>query len=192
MKALEMRGMLLLVFFAVPALAAEVAGVQIEDRIKLETNELVLNGAGLRTKAFFKVYVAGLYLAEKKTSVDEVLALPGAKRVSMRLMRNLSAKQLTEALDEGVRDNTPAAEQEPLKGRLAELTAVMNALQSAKEGDVIALDWLPGTGTRVVLNGEPKGKAIAGEDFYRALLRIWLGQNPVSGALKKALLGQGG
>jgi hypothetical protein len=182
----------MLALFAVPALAAEVAGVRVEDRIKLGSSELVLNGAGLRTKAFFKVYVAGLYLAEKKTSVDEVLALPGAKRVSMRLMRNLSAKQLTEALDEGVRDNTPAAEQEPLKGRLAELTAVMNALQSAKEGDVIALDWLPGTGTRVVLNGEPKGKAIAGEDFYRALLRIWLGQNPVSGALKKALLGQGG
>jgi hypothetical protein len=110
----------------------------------------------------------------------------------MRLMRNLSAKQLTDALDEGIRDNTPAAEQEPLKGRAAELTAIMTALQSAKEGDVIALDWLPGTGTRVVLNGEPKGKAIAGEDFYRALLRIWLGQNPVSGALKKALLGQGG
>jgi hypothetical protein len=182
----------MLALFAVPALAAEVAGVRVEDRIKLGSSELVLNGAGLRTKAFFKVYVAGLYLAEKKTSVDEVLALPGAKRVSMRLMRNLSAKQLTDALDEGIRDNTPAAEQEPLKGRAAELTAIMTALQSAKEGDVIALDWLPGTGTRVVLNGEPKGKAIAGEDFYRALLRIWLGQNPVSGALKKALLGQGG
>jgi hypothetical protein len=191
MKALEVRGMLLLVFFAVPALAAEVGGVRVEDRIKLESGELVLNGAGLRTKAFFKVYVAGLYLAEKKTSVDEVLALPGAKRVSMRLMRNLSAKQLTDALDEGIRDNTPAAEQEPLKGRLAELTAIMNALQSAKEGDLIALDWLPGSGTRVVLNGAPKGKAIAGEDFYRALLRIWLGDNPVSGALKKALLGGG-
>jgi chalcone isomerase-like protein len=183
---------LLLALFAVPALAAEVAGVQVEESIKLETSELVLNGAGLRTKAFFKVYVAGLYLAAKKTSAEDVLTLPGAKRVSMRLMRDLSAKQLTDALDEGFRDNTPAAEQEPLKGRLAELIAIMNALQSAKEGDVITLDWLPGTGTRVMLNGEPKGKAILGEDFYRALLRIWLGENPVSGTLKKALLGQGG
>ena len=187
-----MRGALLLALFAAPALAAEVAGVQVEERIKLETSELVLNGAGLRTKAFFKVYVAGLYLAAKKTSAEDVLALPGAKRVSMRLMRDLSAKQLTDALDEGFRDNTPVAEQEPLKGRLAELTAVMNALQSAKEGDVIALDWVPGSGTRIMLNGEPRGRAIAGEDFYRALLRIWLGDNPVSGSLKKALLGQGG
>jgi hypothetical protein len=186
-----MRGaLLLLALVAAPALAAEVAGIKVDERVKVESSELVLNGAGLRTKAFFKVYVAGLYLAEKKASADEVLALPGAKRVSMRLMRDLSAKQLADALDEGIRDNTPVAEQEVLKGRIAELTAIMNSLRSAKEGDVIALDWLPETGTRVVLNGEAKGKAIAGEDFYRALLRIWLGDDPVSGSLKKALLGQ--
>jgi hypothetical protein len=107
-------------------------------------------------------------------------------------MRDLSAKQLIDALDEGIRDNTPAAEQETLKGRIVELAAIMSALESAKEGDVIALDWLPSSGTRVMLNGETRGKAIAGEDFYRALLRIWLGDNPVSGGLKKALLGQGG
>src|SRR5260221_6350030 len=178
-----------LVFFAGQALAVEVAGVRVDERIKLGAGELVLNGAGLRTKAFFKVYVAGLYLSEKKTSVADVLALPGAKRVSMRMMRQLSAKQLTDALDEGIRDNTSSAEQDALKDRLAELTATMNALQSAKEGDVIALDWLPGTGTRVVLNGEPRGNAIEGEDFYRALLRIWLGDNPVSGSLKKSMLG---
>ncbi len=171
------------------AFAAEVAGVKVDERTSLGSGELVLNGAGLRTKAFFKIYVAGLYLAEKKTGVADVLALPGAKRVSMRMMRELSAKQLTDALDEGIRDNTPSVEQEALKDRLAELTATMNALHSAKEGDVIALDWVPGTGTRVMLNGEPRGKAIAGEDFYRALLRIWLGDNPVSGSLKKALLG---
>jgi len=186
------KALLSLAILAAPALAAEVAGVKVDEKLKLESAELVLNGAGLRTKAFFKVYVAGLYLEQKKTSAEDVLALPGAKRVSMRLMRDLSAKQLTEALDDGIRDNTSAAEQESLKGRLAELAAIMSSLQSAREGDVIALDWLPGSGTRVALNGEPKGKAIAGEDFYRALLRIWLGDNPVSGSLKKALLGQGG
>ena len=189
-----MREILLsaLALFAVQALAVEVAGVNVDERIRLGSGELVLNGAGLRTKAFFKVYVAGLYLAEKRTSTADVLALPGAKRVSMRLTRDLSARQLTDALDEGIRDNTPVGEQEALKDRLAELIAIMSALGSAKEGDVIALDWVPESGTRVMLNGEAKSKAIAGEDFYRARLRIWLGDNPVSGSLKKALLGQGG
>jgi len=31
---------------------------------------------------------------------------------------------------------------------------------------------------------------VTGEDFYRALLRIWLGENPVQADLKKALLGE--
>jgi hypothetical protein len=57
---------------------------------------------------------------------------------------------------------------------------------------VIALDWVPGTGTQVVIDNQPHGKPIPGEDFYRALLRIWIGDKPVSGDLKKALLGQGG
>lgn len=178
-----------LALIAAPALAVEVAGVKVDDSIKLDSSELVLNGAGLRTKAFFKVYVAGLYLREKRTNASEVIALRGAKRISMRLLRDLSAKQLIDALDEGIQDNTSPAEQESLKGRVAELAGIMNALQSAKVGDVIALDWMPGTGTRVLLNGESRGGPIAGEDFYRALLRIWLGEDPVSKDLKKALLG---
>ena len=181
--------LLLAALLAAPALAAEVAGIKVDERIKLESSELVLNGAGLRTKAFFKVYVAGLYLAEKKTSANDVLVVPGPKRVSMRLMRDLSAKQLVDALEEGIRDNTPAAERESLKDRVADLSTLMSSLQSAKEGDVIALDWVPGTGTRIVLNGAARGKSIPGEDFYRALLRIWLGDDPVSKDLKKALLG---
>ena len=185
-----MRPALLLVaLLAAPALAAEVAGVRIEDRVTVESTDLALNGAGLRTKFFVKVYVAGLYLAQKKTSTSEVLALPGPKRVSMRLMRDLSAKQLVDALEEGISDNTPAAERESLKDRVADLSVLMSSLQSAKAGDVIALDWVPGAGTRIVLNGAARGKPIPGEDFYRALLRIWLGDDPVSKDLKKALLG---
>jgi chalcone isomerase-like protein len=180
---------LLLALLAAPSLAAEVAGVKVDDRAKVDASELVLNGAGLRTKFFLKIYVSGLYLTEKRTNAGEVLALPGAKRITMRLMRDVTAKQLTDALDVGIRTNTSAPEREALEGRLAELNAIMSALQSAKEGDLIALDWLPGTGTRIVLNGEARGKPIAGEDFYRALLRIWLGEDPAQESLKKALLG---
>jgi hypothetical protein len=187
-----MRGaVLLLALLAAPALAAEVAGVKVDDRAKVEASDLVLNGAGLRTKFFLKIYVSGLYLTEKRTKAGEVLALAGAKRITMRLMRDVSAKQLTDALEVGIRTNTSAAERESLKERLDELAGIMNSLRSAKEGDLIALDWLPGTGTRIVLNGEPRGKIIAGEDFYRALLRIWLGDDPAQESLKKALLGGG-
>jgi hypothetical protein len=40
------------------------------------------------------------------------------------------------------------------------------------------------------LNGAARGKPIQGEDFYRALMRIWLGDKPVDGDLKQGMLGQ--
>jgi len=176
------------------AQAVEVAGVKLDDKVQIVPGgpELVLNGAGIRTRAIFKVYVAGLYLAEKKTSVADILALTGAKRVSMTMLRDLSAQQLSEALADGIRNNAGAAEQEAIKARVEELLAIMNALGEARSGDTILLEFLPASGTRVVMNGQPRGKPIAGEDFYRALLKIWLGDRPVDGDLKRGMLGQAG
>ena len=175
------------------AYAAEVGGVKLEDRLRLTPTgpELVLNGAGIRTRAIFKVYVGALYLSEKKTAANDVLALAGPKRVSMTMLRDLTAQQLSEALAEGIRNNASAAEQEALKGRIDELLGIMDALNEAKKGDAILLDFLPESGTRVMVNGRPRGKPIAGEDFYRGLLRIWLGDKPVDADLKKGMLGQG-
>jgi len=174
------------------ALAAEVAGVRVEERVKLGSSELQLNGAGVRTRVIFKVYVGALYLSERKSGAAEVIALKGAKRVSMTLLRDLGAKQLTDALEEGVRANHSEAEIAPLKERLDELVAVMNEIGSAKEKTVITLDFLPESGTRVTVDGAARGKPVPGEDFYVALLKIWLGDKPVDADLKKAMLGQGG
>ena len=176
------------------AQAAEVAGVKLDDKLRLAPGgpELVLNGAGIRTRTIFKVYVAGLYLPEKKGTTADVLALAGPKRVAMTMLRDLGAQQLSEALAEGIRNNSSAVEQETLKARIEELLAIMNALVEAKKGDAILLDFLPDSGTRVVVNGQPRGKPIAGDDFYRALLRIWLGDKPLDGDLKKGMLGQPG
>lgn len=174
--------------------AAEVAGVKLDDTLRMVPGgpELVLNGAGIRTRAIFKVYVAGLYLSAKRGTTADVLALAGPKRVAMTMLRDLSAQQLSEALADGIRSNSTAAEQEALKARTDELVAVMNALGEAKKGDAILLDFLPDSGTGLVVNGQARGKPIAGDDFYRALLRIWLGDKPVDGDLKRGMLGQAG
>ena len=188
MKRIIALGLLLL-----PLLCrgADVAGVRLDDNARIGSQNLVLNGAGLRVKVFFKVYAAGLYLSEKTSSAAAVLALAGPKRVSITMMRDLTAQELIDALGEGMRNNHPAAEFEKLKPRVERLNAIMSAIGAAKNGNVITLDYIPESGTRVTLNGEPKGQAIAGDDFYRALLRIWLGENPVDSSLKKALLGGG-
>jgi hypothetical protein len=174
------------------AFAAELEGVRLEDRLKLGASELVLNGAGVRTRIIFKVYVGALYLPEKKSGAAETLALKGAKRVSMTLLRDLNAQQLIDALEDGIRANHSAAELAALKGRIDALSAIMREIGSAKEKTEIALDFLPESGTRITVDGAPRGEPIPGEDFYAALLKIWLGEKPVDAGLKKAMLGQGG
>ena len=178
---------LILVLWALPLSAIEVAGVNVADRTRVGAGELVLNGAGIRTRAIFKVYVGALYLTEKKSVAAEALAQKGTKRVALTLLRELSAQQLNEAFENGIQANHSAAEVEAIKPRIAELLTLFT---DGKKGDVILLDFLPESGTAVSVNGAVKGKPIPGEDFYRALLRIWLGDKPVDGDLKKGMLGQ--
>jgi hypothetical protein len=174
------------------ALGTEVGGIRLDDRVRIapDTPPLVLNGAGVRTRFLFKVYVAGLYLPEKKRGAADVLALNGPKRVILAMLRDLTAQQFTDALNEGFAANNSPADREQYKPQLAALTAVMAALGETKKGDVITLDFVPGSGTRVVVNSAQRGEPIASDGFYRALLKVWLGDAPVDADLKKGLLGQ--
>jgi hypothetical protein len=185
------RWWLVAALLSLPAVAsaARVAGVELQDQMQLGNCELSLNGAGLRRRVFFDVYVAGLYLTEKRQSAVEVLALAGPKRISITLMRDLPVKRLVDGLTGGVRGNSSPGEHEAVKGRVEEVAAVLLAVQQGRKGDVITFDWLPDTGTTVSLNGEVMGQDIPGKDVYCALLRVWLGDHPTSTGLKRALLG---
>jgi len=169
--------------------AAEVAGVKLEDRTKVGAADLVLNGAGLRKRAFFNVYAIGLYLPEKKPGAADAVGASGTKRVAIHMLRDVDSSTFTEALVDGMRANHDEAAMKSLEPRVGELSAIMGELKEAKKGMAVLLDWQPGAGTVVTVDGKPRGKPIAGEDFYRALLRIWLGEHPVQDDLKKALLG---
>ena len=182
MRALSLA---LLLSLSCAASAAEVAGVRLDDKTSVEGRELMLNGAGLRKRFVFKVYVIGLYLAQKAT---DAVNQGGPKRISIHMLRDVGADQFTEALVEGLRANLSEAEFRKLEPQVKDLSDVMAQIGEAKKGMAIALDWT-GSETRLLVNGKPAGKAIAGEDFYRALLRIWLGEHPVQDDLKKALLG---
>lgn len=192
MKVWRTLVFLLIGLSAVSAWAAEVAGVKVEEKSRISEAgpELVLNGAGIRTKVFFKVYVGALYLAERKTEAKAVLADAGPRRLAMYMLRDLSAHDLVSALNDGLNANHTEAELAPLAARIKDFTAIMTADREIKRGGVIFLDYIPGTGTRVTVNGVVKG-AIPGEDFNRALLKIWLGDKPVDASLKKAMLGGG-
>jgi chalcone isomerase-like protein len=178
---------LLLLCLALPARAADVAGVKFDDRVRVAQAELSLSGAGVRQRFFFDVYAIALYVGDPKA---DRLSQGGAKRVALRMLRDVDAATFSQALVDGMRPNHDAAAMRQFEPRLAQLTAIMADMKEAKKGMAIALDWLPGAGTQVTIEGQPAGKPIEGEDFYRALLRIWLGDKPVQDDLKKALLGQ--
>lgn len=170
--------------------AAEVEGVKLPDQVKLGDGgpELVLNGAGVRTRVFFKVYVGALYLQQKRNSTEAVLADTGARRIAMHLLRELTSDQLFSALNDGLKNNHAPGELAKLEPQVKQLESIFNAVKAAKTGDVILLDHVPGSGTRVVVNGEVRG-TVPGDEFNRALLRIWLGEQPADASLKKAMLG---
>jgi hypothetical protein len=175
---------LLLFLTAFSVLAAEVEGVKLPD----EDQKLVLNGAGLRKRAFFQVYVIGLYLPEKKAAAADAIGAAGPKRVLIHMMRDVDAEQFGGALTDGMKDNVSEAEMKAFEPRIRQLQAIMLSMKEAKKGMRITLDWTP-AGTAVTVDGKASGQPIPGEDFYRALLKIWLGEKPVQADLKSALLG---
>lgn len=187
-----MKKLLLICLLALTSLAhaVEIAGVRFDDTSRLGTQDLQLNGAGLRTRFFVKVYAAGLYLPEKKNQTADVLALTGTKRLRIVMLRDISASQFVEAMNEGLHKNLSDAELAPLKSRIDELSAAMLTAKTTQKGDIIHFDWNASTGTRVTLNDKPLGKDIPGEDLFRAVMRIWLGDKPVQEDLKDALLGK--
>ena len=174
---------------ALPSFAAEIAGVKFADQVQADGAQLVLNGAGLRRKFIFKVYAMALYLPSKVGSAAAAIDAVGPKRIAIGMLRDVDAKTFSDALREGIEDNHSEAQVKAIEARLKQLEAVMQKVGTAKDGMRIWLDWVPGAGTQVSIDGALTGAPIAGEDFYRALLRIWLGPHPVQDDLKRALLG---
>jgi hypothetical protein len=184
MKKLTALALSLCLTGASSALAKEVAGVTLPDTITVEGKTLKLNGAGLRKKVFFKVYVAGLYLETPSKDAAAVISSDQVKRMQLSVLRSLSSHQVSEAIGEGFEKNSKA-QMTALKARLEKFETM---IPNVENGDQIFLTYVPGKGTVVSAKGAEKG-VIEGKDFADALFSVWLGPNPVQADLKTALLG---
>lgn len=170
--------------------AAEVAGVKLDDTIRLANQELKLNGAGIRYRAIFKVYVTGLYLTEKKTTVADVLAAPGARRVVIVPLRDISNEDFGRAFMSGIQKNSDRAEKSKLIMQLQKFGELFASIPELKKGDVLTTDWIPGVGTVIQINGKKTIDPLPDIAFYNAILKIWLGESPADARLKPQLLGE--
>lgn len=175
---------------AAPAGPVEVAGVRYEPQATLGGAKLLLNGAGVRWKVVVKVYTAGLYLTTKATTTEQVLAAAGPKRMHIAMLREIDANELGRLFTKGMQENAPRDEMMksiPGTVRLGEIFAARKRLNA---GDQFFVDYIPGAGTVVVVNGQAQNEPIREPEFFNALLRIWLGDSPADTGLKAALLGQ--
>jgi len=181
-------GLLLVALLLSPLVSArEIAGIELPETAQLspDDTQLVLNGAGVRRKFFFKIYVAGLYLPSRQTSSEAIVTLPGSKRVRMHfLYKEVERDKLVAGWQEGFANNQDSASLAQLAPRLEKFNQLF---RSMRRGDVIDLDYRPEVGTQVFFNGELQGQ-IEGTDFYSALLQVWLGKKPADTDLKTALL----
>lgn len=193
LRAVEGVVLLAALLAALPAPALDIGHTRLPERLRLaaEGAELALNGAGLRSRFRFEIYVIGLYLAERQRSDQAVLAHPGAKRVRIVMLRDVAAKQMTEGLIGVMQKNNPPAELAAAREGIEAFRAMLLALERVPTGTVFDIDYSPRNGTRLSVDGIPKGGLIAGEAFYRAVLRIWIGDKPEQPSLKDALLGGG-
>lgn len=175
------------------ARAVEIEGVKIDDKVELAPGApvLVLNGAGIRHKfVFVKVYIGSLYLAQKKNDSEAIFADPGPKRVSMHILSDeVTAPDLISSMNNALAANLSPHELALIEKRIRDLNHMMSTIKTISKGSVVFLDYTPDVGTRVFVNGQER-ITIPGEDFFRGMLHIWIGNKPVDGRLRDAMLGK--
>lgn len=168
--------------------AVEVRGVKFADTTTVAGQALQLNGAGVRVKVIIDVYAAGLYVGKRDTSAQALLSQPGAKSMQIVLLRDLTGEDFADAMIKGFHKNNSDADVARFQARVDDLRKTMVSFGTVKKGTAIQLNLVPGSGIRTLVDGVQKGSDIQGDDFYAALLKIWLGTKPVDDDLKTGLL----
>jgi hypothetical protein len=172
------------------AATIELAGVQLQERQTVAGSPLVLNGAGVRYKAVFKVYIAGLYLTSKAETPEQALATPGPKRLAITMLRDIDSAELGKLFSRGMEDNMDRTAFSKLIPGVLRMSQVFSDNKQLKQGESLLIDWVPGAGTVLTIKGKVESEPFKEPEFFNALMRIWLGKNPADWHLKEALLGQ--
>ncbi|BEU98166.1 chalcone isomerase family protein [Acidovorax sp. DW039] len=167
-----------------------VADVKYEPTSTLGDTPLQLNGAGVRYKAVFKVYTAGLYLEKKAATPQEVTALRGPKRMSITMLREIDSTELGKLFSRGMEDNMDRAAFSRVAPGVLRMSQIFSDHKKLQAGDQFTIDWIPGTGTVITVKGKPQGEPFKEPEFFNALMGIWLGNQPADWKLKEALLGK--
>ena len=172
--------------------AVEIAGVKLEETITIADTKLQLNGAGVRYKGPFKVYVGDLYTTRPVKSLDELIAAPGPKRLSMTFLREINSAEFGKLLTRGIEDNVSKQELSKIIPGMIKMGDIFAANKAFAPGDVCAIEWDPAKGLSIWAKGKLQAEPSNDPAFFRALMSIWFGQVPADWKLKDTLLGKAG
>ena len=170
--------------------AVTVADVKYEPTQALGDSTVQLNGAGVRYKAVFKVYTAGLYLEKKASTPQEVASQRGPKRLSITMLREIDSTELGKLFSRGMEDNMDRAAFSRIVPGVLRMSQILSDHKKLQAGDQFMIDWIPGTGTVITVKGKVQGEPFKEPEFFNALMGIWLGNLPADFKLKDALLGK--
>lgn len=172
------------------ATAYEVSDVNLSEVVPAtaERPELYLNGASLRELyLLIETYVGALYLEQPSTIPEEIYNSETHKRMVFHVMlKKVGARRIANALQEALVMNITKDQHKELSDEIEQMLSYFNG--KMHRGEESYFDYIPGKGTQVIINNEVKG-LIPGKDFYRAMLSIWIGENPVGRSFKDDILG---
>lgn len=169
--------------FAAPA-------TKFEATVDVQGTPLILNGSGTRFKAVFRVYDVALYTTKKVSTVQELLALPGPKRLQFTALRELPGTDLGRLFIRGLSENSPEALVRRHTTSTTRFIDIFSARPKLMPGDTFAMDFLPGKGTQFYIAGQPQGGPVGDDEFSAMVLKIWFGSSPADELLKQNLLGK--
>src|SRR5450631_1704192 len=183
---LAASAVVLALFVCGPSVAqtTDVAGVKFANAVQVAGARLQINGAGIRYKLMFKVYAAALYLTQKATTAEGVLAAPGPRRLQIVMLREIDAEELGKLFTKGMEQNAPREEFSKSIAGILRMSEIFSSRRRLLSGESFAVEWLPGAGTQISINGRSAGDPIREPEFYAALMKIWLGKSPADAQLK--------
>ena len=166
----------------------EVGGMKYDNTLTLGNAKLQLNGAGIRYK-FVKVYTAGLYLGAKASTPEAVLAATGPRRMHIVMLRDIDSNELGKLFTRGMEQNATREEFGKLIPGTIKMGEIFAARKKLAAGESFSIDYVPGTGVTILVNGKPTAEPIKEPEFFNGLMKLWLGKSPADAQLKEALLG---
>ena len=186
--ARSLTGAAAALLFAMPVAARDVAGVRVPEAASLNDHVLRLNGAGLRRKFVFDVYVGALYLETASADPDAILDADAPWMVSMHFLRDVDHEKILDAFREAFEANSPGS-LDALHDSLMRFHDEVLTDLTLHRGDVLRVAYDPGIGAVLTV---PSGatSCVRGKRFADALLRSWLGPHPADGRLKDSMLGR--